>query len=82
MTTADLLAALEFYANPDNWNEDDWGVAGVIQPPDYGEPGKMARAAIAAHKEAHRDGADDQCPCYAEGWQAGHEAERRPPGAQ
>lgn len=40
-----------------------------------------ARAAIDAHKSAHGDGGDDACPCYREGFQAGHEAERRPPGA-
>lgn len=28
------------------------------------------RAAIAGHKDAHRAGAGDDCPCYREGWQA------------
>ena len=32
------------------------------------------RAAIAAHKDAHRDRADDACLCYREGWRAGYRA--------
>ena len=43
----ELLAALHFYANPDNWKKDDWGVPSIINPLDYGDPGKTAREAIA-----------------------------------
>lgn len=32
--------ALTWYANPNNWREDDWQVLGVVQPPEYGNPGK------------------------------------------
>lgn len=41
------LAALEFYAAPENWRPDDWGCVAVIAPPDYARGGEVARAAIA-----------------------------------
>jgi len=41
-----LREALKFYAHPDNWREDDWGVRSVIQPPEYGKPGTIAREAL------------------------------------
>jgi len=40
--------ALEFYANPHNWREDDWGVVGVIAPPGYGRPTVKAKRALDA----------------------------------
>jgi hypothetical protein len=39
--------ALEFYANPESWYEDDWGLPAFIQQPDYGKPGQTARSALA-----------------------------------
>ena len=45
-----LRAALEFYANKNNWTEDDWCVMSIINPPDYGDPGKTAREALEADK--------------------------------
>lgn len=65
--TADLLAAVEW-------------VSPLLDSliPESGRQGasleeacsiaNRAAAAIAAHKEAHRDGADDGCRCYSEGW--------------
>lgn len=72
--TADLLAALEAIRRV------GWGDPAGHGPHIEAEIEaaiKQARAAIAAHKAAHRGGADDACPCYGEGWQAGHEAERK-----
>ena len=73
--TADLLAALErlvdvltpMMAHRNLADLTPLGFAAVE------ERREEARAAIAAHKDAHRDGADAACPCYREGWQAGHE---------
>lgn len=46
-TQVDILErALRWYANPENWREDDWGVLSVVQGPEYGEPGKKARSAL------------------------------------
>lgn len=42
-----LKAALQWYANPDNYAKDDWGVESVIQSPEYGNPGNIARKALA-----------------------------------
>ena len=81
--TADLLAALRPLVEYPI-GEDVGGCCTVCfmlvahEPYDC-EMGQV-RAAIAAHKEAHRGGTDDACPCYAEGWRAGYEAERKPPG--
>ena len=41
-----LREALKFYADQGNWKEDDWNVRSVIQPPEYGNPGAIARAAL------------------------------------
>lgn len=41
-----LVRALKWYANPENWGLDDWNVKGVVNPPDYGDPGKKARTAL------------------------------------
>jgi hypothetical protein len=40
--------ALEYYANEDNWQDDDWGCRSVIQGDDYARGGKTAREALAA----------------------------------
>lgn len=40
------LRALEWYADESHWKDDDWNVRGVVQPPEYGQPGKKARNAI------------------------------------
>jgi hypothetical protein len=42
-----LERALRFYANKRHWKKDDWGILSVIQPPEYGNPGEKARAALA-----------------------------------
>ena len=41
---AKLVEALEYYADPHNYHEDDWGVVAVIA--EYGEAGKKARAVL------------------------------------
>ena len=41
---AKLVEALEYYADPHNYREDDWGVVAVIA--EYGEAGKKARAVL------------------------------------
>lgn len=41
-----LRAALEFYADADNWRADDWGVQGVIETPAYGKPTEIASKAL------------------------------------
>jgi len=46
--------ALEFYASKKNWRVDDWGVSSVIGVPEYGKPGRKARAAIALTEEEMR----------------------------
>jgi len=43
---ARLREALEWYADPATWTTDDWGVQAVINPPDYGDVGSVARAAL------------------------------------
>lgn len=71
---ADLLAALEGLLTVD-WNLEH---GDFYDPTTYaGKVWANVRAAIAAHKEGHRDRDDDACPCYSEGWQAGYEAERK-----
>lgn len=40
------IRALGFYAMEKNWGDDDWGVRSVVQPPEYGDPGKKARNAL------------------------------------
>lgn len=42
-----LVEALRFYADIENWDNDDWGVRSVIQP-EYGNAGKRARQVLAA----------------------------------
>jgi hypothetical protein len=37
-----LRRALAFYAEPENWREDDWGVNAVITR-EYGDAGRTAR---------------------------------------
>lgn len=46
--------ALSFYADPSNWQEDDWGVQSVIQPPAYGRPTVRAKRALDALRRARR----------------------------
>lgn len=36
--------ALEYYANPDNWRKDDWGIKAIGA--EYGESGNIARRAL------------------------------------
>lgn len=38
------VRALRYYANPEHWNADDWGVQAVIE--EYGEAGEHARKAL------------------------------------
>lgn len=40
------MRALRWYANEKNWQEDDWNVKAVVQPPDYGKPGGKAQRAL------------------------------------
>jgi hypothetical protein len=53
-----MREALEWYADEKNYGIDDWGVKGVINPPDYGKPGFKARAAL-ARPEEKKDYSDD-----------------------
>jgi hypothetical protein len=46
-----LAEALKWYADKNHYSDDDWGVLSVISPPEYGNPGQIARAALAAHEE-------------------------------
>lgn len=41
-----LSRALRWYAAPDNWKEDDWGVMAVVRPPAYGNPTRKAANAL------------------------------------
>ncbi len=50
-TNARLLAALEYYADPEHWQDDDWGCRSVIVGRDYSDGGATARAAIRQAKE-------------------------------
>lgn len=45
-----LREALSWYADPKNYKDDDWGVKSIVQPPEYGNPGNIARAALEAAK--------------------------------
>ncbi len=40
------IKALRFYADDRNWKNDDWNVPSVIQPPEYGHPGRKARRVL------------------------------------
>ncbi|MFA5650382.1 MAG: hypothetical protein WC914_04510, partial [Proteiniphilum sp.] len=33
----ELVEALEWYADPDNYTRDSWGILSVVQAPDYGD---------------------------------------------
>lgn len=41
-----LEKTLDWYGDPKNYHADDYGVQGVIDPPDYGNPGHIARLAL------------------------------------
>lgn len=43
---ARLREALQFYANPEHWSNDSWGVRSVIS--EYADAGALARRALAA----------------------------------
>jgi len=45
---AELRRALAWYADESHYDHDDWGVKSIIQPPEYGRPGAIARAALLA----------------------------------
>ena len=68
--TADLLAALQMLLD----DMDHEANSHFIGLPWYGQDRYEAPAAVAAHKSAHRAGADDACRCYAEGWVAARRA--------
>lgn len=38
-----LQRALAFYADPENWTADDWGVHAVMRGREYGDAGRAAR---------------------------------------
>jgi hypothetical protein len=40
---AKFSKVLEFYANMENWQTDTWEKISIIGPPEYGNPGKLAR---------------------------------------
>jgi len=40
------IRALQWYANPDHYHEDDWGFNAVLNSPDYADPGGKARRAL------------------------------------
>jgi hypothetical protein len=42
-----VLRALRWYADRENYADDDWGVRSVVTTPDYGNPGGKARRALA-----------------------------------
>jgi len=39
-------SALRWYADKEHYANDDWFVLSVIQPPEYGNPGCIARTAL------------------------------------
>jgi len=47
---ARLREALGWYANPHHWEEDNWRVPAVVISPEYGNPGQMARDALAKNE--------------------------------
>lgn len=47
--------ALRWYADEDHYSNDDWNVPSVISPPEYGNPGQIARAALAAHERTNHE---------------------------
>ena len=51
----ELEAALQFYADPENWGNDDWGMRAVIQPPEYANAGQKARDALAGYTSDRGD---------------------------
>ena len=51
----ELVEALEWYADPDNYTRDSWGILSVVQAPDYGDPGATARATLDRIKARERD---------------------------
>jgi hypothetical protein len=48
-SNAELVEALELYANKDNWGLDSWGIPAVFLKP-YGGSWSPARKALAKHK--------------------------------
>ncbi len=52
MTEAELLKiACRYYANTDNWRQDDWNITSVISGPDYGNPGRIAYLALTGQEK-------------------------------
>lgn len=49
-----LEEALAWYADPGNYSIDDWNVLSVIQSPDYGNPGFIARVALSDNRREVR----------------------------
>jgi hypothetical protein len=55
---ATVRNALEFYANPQNWQKDDWGVTAVLsghkRGEGYGNPHVKAQRALQAFRRLYR----------------------------
>lgn len=49
-----LKKALKWYADSNNWREDEWGLPSVVESPEYGIPGTIACSAL--DKVSHQQG--------------------------